>query len=467
MICKAVKGTSARGLFEYLLRDGRGHILPISPMAGRNPRELAAEFGQYRKLNPKLRKAVAHFSLSPSPNDPPLSEVAWEMLAASFMRQMGFGDAAWVVVLHQEPGHLPHAHIAACRIDAGGKTITDANDFRRAEAAVRNIEAEFGLVAVPSSHTKSAKDPRSPPRPRRKTKTTNLKETAMQEHTTPTASPTPPENPFQAGTALHAVWPQPYSLGAVLAEYGMVKRSDATVPGAYAAQHMQDKQRKHIRRITSDPAYEQIVKQSLGDQLAWISKTEVGPVLFFRDAGQIVDGGDNLVTLGGMDDVLAAKRIVAMAIHPQRGWKSITFTGSPSFLDLAFREALDHNLPIHTAGEQQAVILAKIMAERAGGMGATTGPAQNITEILKELDDLPPQTVPRTAPQPVPVMAPQAPTPAPTPKAPQPIPAPFKGVAPLHLNLPERLQDRRQRPTPVKLGPATPPTPMQSGPKTP
>ena len=69
MIGKLTKGKGFRGLAEYLLRDGRGQIV-AGPMAGRTPRELAREFGILRHLNPKLGKAVAHFSLSPAPDDP-------------------------------------------------------------------------------------------------------------------------------------------------------------------------------------------------------------------------------------------------------------------------------------------------------------------------------------------------------------------------------------------------------------
>jgi hypothetical protein len=608
----APNGKSARGLANYLLRRGRGKIV-AGTMAGLTPRDLAREFGALRRLNPNLNKAVAHLMLSPAPGDPHLTDCQWQEIAERYAKGMGYANTAWCGVVHNDTDHQ-HLHILACRIDIHGKTISDANSYRKSEAIVRRLEQDFGLVAVASPasikrhvatkpettnkgeiemheeqaaatapiptgvapgaqpgntitdkeslamrralvepsfevqmkeifggdltrvyrHSSSTtlyfksswriedsghrlrvmnyKDSEAvqaaasivkmavnPPKCWKSitfTGTDDFVYHAMREahhvgieikavgqaqlailakveaeaqtlaaQTPLTASPLP--NPFEPGTPMHAVWPQPYNLGAVLAEMGMVMQFGAITPGASVAGLLSSGQRTQTQRVCVSSRYVEMANEALGQQLAWVSKTDHGQVLLFRDPGQLFDSGDSLTALGGMDDALAAKRIVALAIHPDRGWKSITFNGSPGFLDLAFREALDHNLPIHTAGEAQAVILAKIMAERAGGMGAITGPTQKITEILKELDDLPPQTVPQTAPQPVPVVVPQAPTPAPTPEAPQPAPVPFTGVAPFHRNLRERLQDRRLHPTPVKLGPAALPKPTQGGPKAP
>ena len=149
MIGNITKGKAFRPLANYLMDDERGEIV-AGTMAGRTPRELAAEFGQFRRLNPKLSRAVAHFSLSPSPEDPPITTALWQSIANCFMADMGWGEesgAPWCAVIHRDTD-LTHLHLMACRIDQHGKTIADANDFRRAEAAIRRIEQQFGLVAV-------------------------------------------------------------------------------------------------------------------------------------------------------------------------------------------------------------------------------------------------------------------------------------------------------------------------------
>ena len=57
MIAKAVKGQGFRGALDYDLTKEQGKILDTN-MAGVSPRELAAEFGEIRRLRPNLGKAV-------------------------------------------------------------------------------------------------------------------------------------------------------------------------------------------------------------------------------------------------------------------------------------------------------------------------------------------------------------------------------------------------------------------------
>ncbi|WP_295995925.1 LPD7 domain-containing protein [Rugamonas sp.] len=168
-----------------------------------------------------------------------------------------------------------------------------------------------------------------------------------------------------------------------------------------------------------------------------------GATLYFKQQGRIADQGQKLTVLGGMDEKLAAQRIVALGC--ERGWKTISFTGSGSFVELAMREALKQRLTIIASDARQEVILAKVMAERQGGMGAIAGPAgaisadDDIITLLDELDDLPAQPWPMPA-QPVPSTVPQAPPASPV--APKP---PQVGVLPRFLNLSERLQDWREQ----------------------
>ena len=130
------------------MRYGRGRII-AGTMAGRTPRELSLEFGALRRLNPKLTKAVAHLMLSPAPGDPPLSDAQWQEIAQRYAEGMGYADTAWCGVIHDDTDHQ-HLHIIACRIDLRGKTISDANSYRKSEAIVRRLEADFGLIAVAS-----------------------------------------------------------------------------------------------------------------------------------------------------------------------------------------------------------------------------------------------------------------------------------------------------------------------------
>ena len=473
MIGNITKGKAFRPLANYLFKDGRGEIV-AGTMAGHTPRELAAEFAQFRRLNPKLGRAVAHFSLSLSPEDPPVTADTWKAVADFFMAEMGWGadaGAPWCAIRHRDTDHQ-HLHLMACRIDQHGKTIADANDFRRAEAAIRRIEQQFGLVAVASPTPKQARPAPARPATRATTNTTSPQEEP------PMTKPEAP-HPFDAASPHAATWPEPFEPSRDLAEIAMVEKIGATVPSASIAEPLTDKQRRSLRRRTAEEDYSHAVLALYGAELAHVFKHGRGAVLYFArpEAGRLSDQGDRITALSGMSEAAAARRIVALATAPGRGWKSITFTGSPVFVELAMREALSHRLTVQAQGAEQAAILARLIAERQGGMGANAGPAtalpagDPVLAPLAELDGLDQAPPRRSMPHPHPETSPKTPTgPAPeaSPPAPQPMPAPqparpsapVVGVAPMFLNLRERLQDRRNRQAPAPdKGPGAPSAP--------
>ena len=450
MICKKSCGKGGRSLAEYLMRDGRGQIV-AGTMAGSTPRELAAELGQLRRLNPKLGKAIAHFSLNPSPDDPLLSDEQLEAIAVRFMAEMGFGDSPWIGVIHRdthfEGRPRPHLHIMALRLNSSGRTVSDANDFRRAEAAIRGIERDFELIAVPDP-------PRRKPNPT--TTTTTNKEDTMTD-TTP-----PHSNPFHPDDPRHAIWPEGFEPGRDLAELAMIKTVEGIVAtSASVGEELSVRRSRDMRRPTVEKGYEAHLKQLFGDELKAVVKHADGAVLHFQPGdSRIADLGSTLTALGEMPEHQAAVRIVA--IGKARGWPSITFTGRPKFIELAMREAMAHGMKIVAKGDDQAAILAKLIAEKQGGMGAMAGPsieADPILAPLAELDDLPAQTLPRTAPTPTPVAPPPA---SPQPEPPRP---PFVGVFPAFPNLRERLKERRDRLASTPPSPSQPVPPKRPGPR--
>ena len=450
----APKGKSFRGLAAYLLRAGRGHIV-AGPMAGRTPRELAKEFGALRRLNPKLTKAVAHLMLSPAPGDPPLTDAQWQTIAERYIQAMGFGNAPWLAVVHQDTDHQ-HMHLMACRISFDGKTVSDANDFRKSEAIVRRLEFEFGLAAVVSPDGFK-------PKPSAKT---NKKTTNHQGDSTMTENDTPP-NPFDPSDPQHATWPEPFEPGRDLAELAIVSTSPSIVmPSASPADLLTDSARRNMRRALVEDDYVQRMQTLLGDDLTRVHKHAQGAMLYFKQPGRIADQGDKLTVLGGMEEKLAAQRIVALAC--EKRWVTITFTGSGSFVERAMREALKQHMTVVPNSPGQATILARVMAERQGAMGSAVGPVATMIlpldpalTILSELDELPPQPWPKTAPTPKPVESPADSPPASL--IPQPPMQPVLGVLPAYLNLRERLQSRRQRHAPATPAPTQPATPKKPG----
>lgn len=427
----APKGKGFRGLATYLLRRGRGRIV-CSAMAGRTPRELAHEFGALRKLNPRLGKAVAHLMLSPSPEDPPLSDAQWQAIATRYIEAMGFGAAPWVAVLHQDTQH-PHMHIIASRITFTGQTVSDSNDFRRSEAIVRRIEEDFDLCRLPH---------RKPPKPDARSWT------HQQEN-----APAPIAN-LQGDRPMNI--------------------NDATLQtlatSAMCADSLTDRQRREHRRRSVECDYAERVRASLGEDFTRAHIVSGGAILYFKQPGTINDQGDKLTALGGMDERLAAERIVLLGVD--RGWSRITFTGSASFVERAMREALRRRLTVVPKDPAQEAILARVITERGGfasaqAVFAPEGPKEasvdsEVVSILRELDTI---TPPSHKAQPLLEPTDDSDPPSPkhadaTPEQPLTV-----GVLPAYMNLRERLQARReqratqQSPAPNPISPRQRPGP--------
>jgi hypothetical protein len=156
MIGKHIKGKSFRGLLNYLFgKDGARQI--GGNMEGTNPRELAAEFGISRRLNPKVNRAVYHASLSLAHKES-LDDDTWDEIAQKYLQAMGFNMNQYVVVRHTDRTH-EHIHIAASRIQLDGTTVSDSWDDRRSEVVIRKLEQEYNLQSVQPSWEKDKHSP--------------------------------------------------------------------------------------------------------------------------------------------------------------------------------------------------------------------------------------------------------------------------------------------------------------------
>lgn len=156
MIAKLVKGRGFRGALEYDLTKEKGRVID-SNMAGQTPRELAAEFGEIRKLRPNLGKAVLHVSLSAAPGET-LTDAQWCEIGQRYLHGMGFTDNQFVITRHTDTAH-EHIHILANRITHTGEVVSDAQDYRRQEALMREIERDYGLQQVAPSIEAQRKAP--------------------------------------------------------------------------------------------------------------------------------------------------------------------------------------------------------------------------------------------------------------------------------------------------------------------
>jgi hypothetical protein len=156
MIAKAVKGKGFRGALNYDLTHEKGYLLDTNMSADKS-RELAAEFGEIRRLRPNLNKAVLHVSLSAAP-DEKLSDEQWREIGREYLRGMGLDNNQYVMTRHTDTEH-EHIHILANRIRFDGQVTTDSHDYRRQEVLMRKIEKDYALQQLEPSLNAERKAP--------------------------------------------------------------------------------------------------------------------------------------------------------------------------------------------------------------------------------------------------------------------------------------------------------------------
>ena len=156
MIGKQIKGRSFSKLLNYLFgKDGASLI--GSNMEETTPRGLAAEFRFCQQLNSRVSRSVYHASLS-LPHTEHLENDTWHEIAQKYLQAMGFDMNQYVVVRHSDRDH-DHAHIVASRVRLDGTTVSDSWDYRRSEAAIRQLEQDYGLQSLHSSQEQDSRSP--------------------------------------------------------------------------------------------------------------------------------------------------------------------------------------------------------------------------------------------------------------------------------------------------------------------
>lgn len=329
-------------------------------MAGKTARELAREFGQLRKLRPTLGRAVAHYSLSLPPDDRHPDDAEWTAIGTRFLREMNFVDCPFVIFRHSEnETEHPHIHILCSRIAFSGEVVSDQNDFRRAEAVLRRIEADHGFRPVPAPTKQS----------------NNKRRTTMNDKNTPAATPD-----------------EPLDAPAHIATDAFVSLTGADSISCYAGENPSEKKRRDMRRAIRDPGYDQLIASLIGPQhLKHVHHHQRGAVIYMNDGGRLHDDGDRL-TAYHMEHKLAAQRMVALAIA--RGWTSAVFSGPPEFVREAYAEARAQGLLVRPKDALQQAILQELLDDERGATG-----------IASSSEAIPAAPAPEPGPEPLGLLA--------------------------------------------------------------
>lgn len=150
-----MRGAGFRGVVNYLLttEEAKGHrtmragaTLIGGNLSGRTPRELAAEFGELRRMRPGVARPVWHCSLS-LPKGEHLTDAGWQDVADGLLRKVGLDPDRhpYLLVRHMDTEH-EHVHLVTSRIGIGGELWHGKWEAHQVMQATGELEVEHGLA---------------------------------------------------------------------------------------------------------------------------------------------------------------------------------------------------------------------------------------------------------------------------------------------------------------------------------
>lgn len=158
MLVKHTKRRDPLGVAQYVLGKPGAEVIGSNLACPDDPHAIAAEIRFSCRDSKRLKLTTYHASLAVAPPDR-LSDDLWYQVAQDYLDKMQYGISPYLVVRHTDEAH-DHIHIVAGRFDLSrGKRVPDSWDHYKAEAAARELEAEYGLTPTLSSWHKEQKPP--------------------------------------------------------------------------------------------------------------------------------------------------------------------------------------------------------------------------------------------------------------------------------------------------------------------
>lgn len=152
MIGKIIAGSSFAGTVSYVMKE-QSRILAAEGVTPPNVREMVQDFKDQTLLNPQLRNAVGHISLSFSPKDPPrMTDALMLDITKEYMQKMGIADTQYLLVRHLDQPH-PHCHLVYNRVGNNGQTISDKNIKIRNAKVCRTLTEKYELYLAPDKES--------------------------------------------------------------------------------------------------------------------------------------------------------------------------------------------------------------------------------------------------------------------------------------------------------------------------
>lgn len=152
MIGKIIAGSSFAGTVGYVMK-AQSRVLVAEGVTPPDVREMVRDFKDQTLLNPRLRNAVGHISLSFSPKDGVrMTDALMTQIAKKYMQRMGITDTQYLLVRHLDQPH-PHCHLVYNRVGNDGQTISDKNIKIRNAKVCRALTEKYGLHLAPGKES--------------------------------------------------------------------------------------------------------------------------------------------------------------------------------------------------------------------------------------------------------------------------------------------------------------------------
>ena len=144
MIGKIIAGSSFAGTVGYVIKE-QSLILSAEGVTPPDVREMVQDFKDQTLLNPRIKNAVGHISLSFSSKDAPrMTDALMTQIAQEYMQRMGTTDMQYLLVRHLDQPH-PHCHLVYNLVGNNGQTISDKNIKIRNTKVCRSLTEKYGL----------------------------------------------------------------------------------------------------------------------------------------------------------------------------------------------------------------------------------------------------------------------------------------------------------------------------------
>lgn len=147
MIGKIISCSSFAGTVGYVMKE-QSRILAAEGIVPPEVRDMVRDFKDQTLLNPRLKNAVGHISLSFSPKDmDKLTDAKMTGIATEYMERMCIRDTQFLLVRHLDQAH-PHCHLVYNRVGNNGQTISDKNIKIRNGKVCKGLTAKHGLYCA-------------------------------------------------------------------------------------------------------------------------------------------------------------------------------------------------------------------------------------------------------------------------------------------------------------------------------